>query len=190
MKRADARTTGPEGGTSLSNEGVGAATRRCSREGTRKTTRSPARTRRRVVETAGSARLTRLPDKWIQEDSANESADLSRRARFLGRPSVSTYREIGEQELWPTEIRERFVSGGTNGKYEFGTAGLGTMLRIVAGLGGDECLLIERRNEGVVCCYCCGIKWIRARFVDSFPRYFVASLIYFFFFFFFGSFYF
>lgn len=175
MKRADARTTGPEGGTRLSNEGVGAATRCCSREGTRKTTRSPARTRRRVVETAGSARLTRRPDKWIQEDSANESADLSRRARFLGRPSVSTHREIGEQELWPTEIRERFVSGGTDGKYRY-AAGLGTMLRIVAGLGGDECLLIERGNEGVVCC---GIKWITARFVDSFPRYFVASLVYF-----------
>lgn len=180
MKRADARTIGPEGGTRLSNEGIGVLLLGAVREkGLEKRRGHPLEHESRVVETAGSARLTRLPDKWIQEDSANESADLSRRARFLGRPSVSTYREIGQQELWPTEIRERFVSGRTDGKYEY-AAGLGTMLRIVAGLGGDECLLIERRNEGVVCCYCYGIKWITARLVDSFPRYFVATLIYFF----------
>lgn len=40
---------------------------------------------------------------------------------------------IGEQELWSTEIRERFVSGATDGKYGY-TARLGTMPRIVAGI--------------------------------------------------------
>lgn len=58
---------------------------------------------------------------------------------------------IGPQELWRTEIRERFVSGGTigpRGKYSPGSR---TMSGIVAGLGGDECPLIgARMNQRVV----------------------------------------
>lgn len=105
MKRGDARTPT----ASAKGETMFAAVRR---EGTGNA-RSPVRTRHRRVEIAGSA-LTRLPDKWTQEDSANESADLSRCLAPFSRYPVTFRVEPYRSKNYcvssrGTEIRARFV---------------------------------------------------------------------------------